>query len=137
MGLEEFDIAPDNKGGRKKKSEQEDEVQREPIGLSSGEYNSEEYWKSLLEEYWNGEKLTFDAMQSMCHDTHMLPTTICDKFIEFDLLSRRELGEYEDDYTHTPTGTQSVFSSFGAGDDSDDEDYDDSGGLSNIINAAK
>lgn len=126
MGLDEFNIAPDNKGGRPEKTEEESDT-KNGYGISIEDYNSEEYWESLLEDNWDGSEITFDAMKGMCAQTHMLPQSIVSKLMEHDVVDGDELGEYLDMYEH-----QTSAPSFSSG-----SSYSDSGTLSSIIDAAK
>lgn len=126
MGLDEFNIAPDNKGGRPEKTEDNEEPQ-DYFGPSHDEYSSEEYWESLLEDNWNGSEITFDAMKAMCAESHMLPQSVVSKLVDNDIVDTDQLGEYLDMYEHE-TNTPS----FSSG-----SSYSDSGTLSSIIDAAK
>lgn len=51
MGLEAFDIAPDNKGGRKEKDDEEEEQYgRRVEGTFNPEVDTEEWWRERIEE---------------------------------------------------------------------------------------
>lgn len=126
MGLEEFNVAPDNKGGRPEKTEEEQNG-REAIGLTMEKYNSQEYWKSLLQQSWNGSEITVEAMSEMTEETVLLPHTVISKLMEHEIVDQSELGEYLDMYRRKQSTGSSTSST----------ERSDSGGLSSIIDAAK
>lgn len=75
MGIEDFKVAPDNKGGRPSKEEQEEEhtgLQHvgDPFYHAK---DSEEYWQEIWDSNVDGEEPTSREIASICDYTHLFP----------------------------------------------------------------
>lgn len=98
MGLEAFDIAEDNKGGRKPKEEDEEEDYggRKLHGNAyyEGEgIEPEEYWEDIYQRHVSDDKPTKDEIQSIAHESILLPRTVKEKLTEFELYEYEEFVE--------------------------------------------
>lgn len=76
MGIEDFRVAPDNKGGRPTKEEQEEEEHSGLRSVGDPFYpakDTEEYWREIWDRYVDGEDPSSQDIASICDYTHLFP----------------------------------------------------------------
>lgn len=125
MGLENFNIAPDNKGGRKPKEERDENPYRNVEGEPYTMEHGKDYWKRVWHRFVEGTEADDDEMAMMAHFTHCLPNTVKQNLHEHDI------AEYPDSIADLP-GKKSRFSTGGSGSTVDEDST-----FASIIDAAK
>lgn len=90
MGLQDFNVAPDNKGGRKKKEKSDEDNGRDTHGNPADLSWDREQWLSVYNKYCPGGHMTPEAMGEICHHTHYLESSV--KFF----LTDYEIHEFEE-----------------------------------------
>jgi len=122
MGLNSFNVAPDNQGGRPEGS-------KEDRGYSSRESDTghamtiehgEEYLKGLLEKFVEGDRPTSEEMGKMSHYSHLLPRSLKVEFHQHGIL------DYPDALWTKPDTTTSP-------DTSGSDDDENKGGIFSIV----
>jgi len=138
MGLEAFNVAPDNNGGRKKKEETEEEKHRrfsheEAFNGSHGK----EFWQKLWNRYHADSKTIHEVLEQISEHAAVLPRTAVTQMQEEDVVDFTEYADESDpvaEYMQAMKRDKERKSSPSFGGKSID---DNSGGLANIINNAK
>lgn len=151
MGIDSFNIAPDNKGGRPSKEEQEEEetVERYSGRVYVASEADENWWKETINELFGGidlhtldkEELR-DKITELSDFTHTNPVEIRKELEEHKLIGDEweEYVEQSPDHTldgrvpgvEGPTDTKSYSPSFSSSSKDDTPE-----GLQSIIDAAK
>lgn len=121
MGLDKFNIAPDNKGGRKPKEKRDEEEFRGVEGEPYIKDHGEDYWRKVWHKFVEGTEAGDQEMAKMARYTSCLPITVKQNLHEYDI------AEYPDAMPDLSGGGR--FSSSSA--------LDDDSGLAAVINDAK
>lgn len=84
MGLENFNVAPDNKGGRPSKEETEKETEKSEDGAFyvGHKLSPEEYWNQLYDDYVEGEEPDSEEITEMAREAVVLPRTVKSQLAE-------------------------------------------------------
>lgn len=93
MGLEQFNVSEDNKGGRKPTQESE---QFERVKLEEAhtlEKCSEDYWNRLIKQECGVGKPEGDDITTLSSVTHLRPDTVKEKIHEYELYEYPEVEE--------------------------------------------
>lgn len=83
MGLESFRVAPDNKGGRPEKEEEEEQYVRRLEDAHTMDDDTEEYWQDLFDRHVSGDEPTPSEVMGMCNETVLLDRTVKQKLTRF------------------------------------------------------
>lgn len=76
MGLQNFNITPDDKGGRPSKSENSKRKARNPGEAYCAHKHGEDYWKRVYLKFVDGKEVSDEEMATMCEYTQSLPHII-------------------------------------------------------------
>lgn len=76
MGLKDFKTAPDNKGGRPKKSESEEEVTGEFYGEPAHKDCDEAWWREQYDEFVAGDEPTTQEITQFSDWVALRPQTL-------------------------------------------------------------
>lgn len=117
MGLEKYNIAPDDKGGRPEKEEEEGDLARDAVGEKALtiDNDDESYWQEMYDEYGN--------ITLICHHASVLPRTAKRK------MSEHGIGDWDFEPKPDPSPSKSKSSITDKG--------DSNSGFAAIINDAK
>lgn len=118
MGLENFNIAADNKGGRKPGSGEE---KPDPTIIETAytrKKDSEDWWQQVWDDYVSYDEPTRGEMMRICNDLHVLPRTVKQKFTEYGLF---EYEEFMRENTGKTKDKNSILGRLSGGDSSDEE----------------
>lgn len=135
MGLENFNIAPDNKGGRKPGSGEE---QPEPDVIQSAytmEKDTEQWWQEVADTHVSGDHPTRAEMVRICQDLHILPRTAKQMFTIHGIFDYEEFVEDETGNTKDKGSILGRLSSGGSSAD-EDEGSKPSSGLQSLIDGS-
>lgn len=82
MGLDHYDIAPDDRGGRPE--EEEEDYSRTPMGEEplTTENDTESFWEKILDRFVTGDKPDDDELAQISHYCSILPRTARNKLEE-------------------------------------------------------
>lgn len=125
MGLEKFNIAEDNKGGRKPKNKRED-PKRSAEGEPYVGDHGEDFWRKIWHKFVEGTEATDSEMADMAEYTHSLPQTVKQNLHQYDI------ADYPEVIADLP-GKSRTFSTTSTSSSGDEEES----GLASVINAAK
>lgn len=143
MGIEDFKVVQDNRGGRPTKEEQEDSHR----GISQvgdpfyPEKDTKQYWQNLIDRFVAGTTPDADEVASICDHTHLFPWDV-KMYLEKHGICSFEWMQMPDDY---PPDTYLKFLLEDAGVENDftnrvasvDSGKELTGGWAEIINDAK
>lgn len=128
MGLDSFNIAPDNTGGRPKGNDDSDssEPQRHETAHTLDK-EGKEYWEEVWSIFVSGDEPEDGDMRRICQYTQLLPHTVKQRLTEHDLyeFTQEERRERDEPDMNIEQSSNS----------SDDESR--SSGLSSLIDDAK
>lgn len=138
MGLDAFNVAPDNKGGRKKKEETDDQgfsEERDPgyeHDALTIEKDTEEYWQDLFDRFVTGEEPNNEELVQLVAWTQTNPRTVKTKMYEYDIWTAEDI---DDIMWEPPTKAEAILGKLGSGSSgsSDDDDNEPSSGLSSFM----
>lgn len=85
MGLDSFNVAEDNKGGRKPTQESEDFERTRIEDAHTLHKCSEEYWEEQLEKHSGGDKPSPEEMRAICEAAHVSDRTVKSKLDEYGI----------------------------------------------------
>lgn len=83
MGLENFDIAPDNRGGRK--DDEEDEYGRKVSGAFTGDDDTEDFWKKQYGTVIGLGDPNESHIMELADNLHLLTRTVKQKLTEHEV----------------------------------------------------
>lgn len=138
MGLDEFNIAPDNTGGRPEKDEQEEEEVADRPGPGyevdplTRENDSEEFFQDLWDEFVSGDEPTSEEIGNMAARASILTITLKLKMAEYGIWEADDLNEIRWGGSKKRSSSSSSGELFSEGSDSDEE----SSGLASLVNNA-
>lgn len=95
MGLDAFNIAPDNKGGRKKK-EEKDRIPQPSARVENAlilERDNEDYWRELVVKHSDGNKPEGQSMAAICNEAQVMPRTVRWKLHEHGIFEYEHVQE--------------------------------------------
>jgi hypothetical protein len=95
MGLEAFDVAPDNKGGRKESRSADNRQSKSFDRALTLSKDSESYWRQLLNEHSIAGKPEGADMAILCNETQLLPRTVRSKLHEHGIFEYEEIKKQE------------------------------------------
>lgn len=125
MGLESFNVAPDNKGGRPSKEEEEESNTRRVDSAHTMDDDTEEYWSEMFNKHVAGSEPSAEELMKIASDTHLLSRTVKMKLTEFGVY------EYDQFVGMDPTDGKVDDSPFGG------SSSGSGSGLASIVNNAK
>lgn len=135
MGLDNFNVAPDNKGGRKKEEEKEKKSRESPHEEPYTRGHGEEYWEDLWNQYNTDDRTLNEVIAKIGEHSALLGRTVVNKLQDDDVVDFHELdteNEFILEYLDTrerKTKSSSSSTTFSS---------DDSGsGLAGLVNNAK
>jgi hypothetical protein len=94
MGLEAFNIKPDNNGGRSKKEEMLSRERANKLALTK-EKDTKKFWEKLVDKHANGEKPEGQRMAAICGEVQTLPITVRRKLHEHGIFEYEEIEEID------------------------------------------
>lgn len=113
MGLDNFDIAPDNKGGRKKKEESEESDYKGEYWEGDAFHTEhrlppEDYWRTMFDRHVEGDEPTGSELKEICKDTCLLPRTVKSKLVKYNICEFPEFVEEEEQKEDESSGLASL-----------------------------
>lgn len=75
MGLQNFNITPEDKGGRPSKSERGKRTARNPGEAYCAHKHGEDYWKRVYMKFVDGGEVGNEEMKDICEYAQTLPHT--------------------------------------------------------------
>lgn len=150
MGIESFNIAPDNKGGRPKKEEQETVGKSRSYGDAYTPYKADEdWWREKINESVDGSEINTDDFDQFVQDMMQLADHVHTSTIEVEKLLD-EAGvvdidwswvreEAPDEWKDMRWPREARHKTFSPDIDTstEEEDEEPAGGLASIVNEAK
>lgn len=93
MGLDQFNVAEDNKGGRKPTQESE-EFERVKLDEAHTLVKcSEDYWNRLIKQECGVGKPEGEDITRLCRVTHLRPESVKEKIHDYELYEYPEVEE--------------------------------------------
>lgn len=125
MGLEKYNVAPDDKGGRPEKEEEDYKRRGRADDPLTQDKDNKEFLQSKWDDIVSGDEATSSEIQTLCSMLAILPRTLKEKVKEYGIGEFD--GDEETEYSDMPEETSATF---GDGEDS-------SSGFASIIENAK
>ena len=102
MGLDQFNISEDNKGGRKPSQESEEFETVTVEDAHTLVKCSEDYWNKLIKRECGVGKPEGEDITALCRATHLRPMSVKEKLQEYELYDYPEVDEHRN-RTQRPT----------------------------------